>query len=149
MKDAIKKVISFFKNVRRGIENLIYYFPVIWKDRNWDHSYHEYLMLAKLKKHYKYYTSGKVIGAYEGMNKDIKAMRICIKILERREIGWYTSCWYSKYSYKEESIFGESKLTEEEQTDNYRLLKISHEVEARDWNIFCDIYKKYFNFWWD
>ena len=26
----------FLKNIVRGIKNLVYYLPVIWKDRDWD-----------------------------------------------------------------------------------------------------------------
>ena len=37
------------ENIRTGISNLIYWFPDIWKDRNWDDSYIFEVMIHKLK----------------------------------------------------------------------------------------------------
>ena len=36
-----------------GIKNLIKWFPIIWKDRNWDHSYIYEILKFKLKKTFK------------------------------------------------------------------------------------------------
>lgn len=43
----------FFYDVKYGIQNIIYYLPVIWKDRDWDNEYILDLLKHKLKKNEK------------------------------------------------------------------------------------------------
>lgn len=43
----------FFYDIRYGIQNIIYYLPVIWKDRDWDNEYILDLLKYKLKKNEK------------------------------------------------------------------------------------------------
>jgi hypothetical protein len=171
----MKQLRIFFKELNRSLHNLKYYFKVIWEDRQWDHQYMEDLMLAKFEKWYKVYSSDNVPFPYEGIEKDVQAMRICINILKRRKEGWYTNVWYSKYAFREETIWEEipegdntynifkednptnqklfemkSKgLTEEESKKSHEWLINCNKVEERDWIIFCDILKKYNNKWWD
>lgn len=150
----------WFRDLKTGISNLIYYFKVIWNDRQWDHVYLENLMLAKLERWYKRY-SGNIQLPYEGVEKDLQAMRICINILKRRQSSWYTDVWHSKYAYKEEITFEQipdnpeysemksTGLTEEEKEKSSEWLQKCNKVEKRDWNIYCDILKKYGERWWD
>ena len=42
----VSKIRYFFRDIKVGIKNLIIWFPVIWKDRWWDH-YFLYVMLHK------------------------------------------------------------------------------------------------------
>lgn len=151
---------QWFIDLERGISNLIYYFKVIWKQRDWDHAYMEELLLTKLERWYKRY-SGNIQLPYEGIEKDLQAMRICINILKRRRDSWYTDVWHSKYAYKEDYVFEpipdklgycEMKsigLTEEEKEKSTEWLHKCNKVEKRDWEIFCDILKKYGERWWD
>ena len=149
------------KNFIKGVKNIFYYLPIIWRDRDWDHAFHEYLMYAKLKKHYKAYTSTDLKMPYEDMEKHIQAMKICINIMDRRRDDWYCNVWHERWGKKQEMVFGEPVgegkqtrkisfvgLTDEENELSRECLFNCHKVEERDWNIFCDIYKKYFNYWW-
>ena len=38
-----------FHNLRHSIRNIIYWFPVIWKDHNWDYSFLLIILRHKLK----------------------------------------------------------------------------------------------------
>lgn len=40
----------FFKDIIKGVQNIVYYFPVIWKDRDWDYDFILDLLKAKLIK---------------------------------------------------------------------------------------------------
>lgn len=160
----------YHKDLSTGIKNLAYYFKTIWKDRDYDHSYIEKLLLKKYKRQYARTTK---LNRFESSEKTAQALRILIFILERRKNGWYTDSWHSKYAYKEKHYFQEifptdpiygvvddikkekmyemksEGLTAQEETENIRLLRQYEEVEKRDWNIFCDITKKYHNQFWD
>jgi hypothetical protein len=61
-----------------GISNLIKWFPVIWKDRNWDYTFIYRIFLAKIK-HVREYTQK--IDFYAGNENDIKWMLLCEKLL--------------------------------------------------------------------
>lgn len=119
--------------IYRSIKNLIKWFSVIWNDRDWDHGYIEDMLLFKLNNMYKrfsdpdatyvnwesYYTS-----------KALKALKLCIQILERRKNNYYTEYWWSRGQTHED-------------------LLLSSQLEERDWRLFCRMMEKYFNYWWD
>ena len=89
--------------VKRGIKNLWYWFPIIWKDRNWDDHYIFEVLKHKLKAQAKY------IGDRDFHTRaqlDAKRMRLCVKLIEKvqdesyqmeyMEYGkdrvWFTDC---------------------------------------------------------
>ncbi len=42
------KINNFFRSIKYGIKNLITWFPIIWKDRDWDHWYLYKILRFKL-----------------------------------------------------------------------------------------------------
>jgi len=38
------------KSLKQSIKNIIYYFPIVWKDRDWDGSFIYEILKSKLKK---------------------------------------------------------------------------------------------------
>ena len=88
---------------KRGIKNLIYWFPIIWKDRNWDDHYIFEVLKHKLKAQAKY------IGDRDFHTRaqlDAKRMRLCVKLIEKiqdesyqmeymdyaKDRVWFTDC---------------------------------------------------------
>ena len=149
----------YLKEIKEGISNLLYYFKVIWRDRNWDHAYMDAIVLAKYKRWYKVY-SGDIPLDYVGRDKDLQAMRILIEILERRKSDFYTEIWHSRYGHKIKYDFEPSTdsklfilksrgLTEEEEKLSSELLKASYRCEIRDWKSYSQITEKYYNKFWD
>lgn len=116
------------RNFIIGVKNLIKYFPLVWKTRDWDYGYIEKVLLFKLKEHYPVLKNGHAapLPANPEYWQGVKAMKICITILERRESDFYG------YLYK----------------DNYQL-KREEDLLNRDWKILCNILNKYFEYWWD
>jgi len=74
-----------------SMSNLIYYFKVIWGDRQWDYMYIENILLKKYKRMYKSFYRN---DTHENTKKYAQALRICIMILHRRE-----QCWYMEVPY--------------------------------------------------
>lgn len=119
--------INWLRNLKKGLFNLYYYFSVIWEDRQWDHAYVEELLIVKYKRLYDCLISAEYLTPHNEEDY-IKALRLCIIILERRKNSFYTEIWDS---------------------EDIELLYKTYSIENRDWNWYCDMVKKYHNHWWN
>ena len=75
------------KEIKWGIQNLIYWFPIIWKDRNWDSGYIFDILKHKLKAQAKY------IGDRDFHTRaqlDAKRMRLCVRLIEKVQDETYS-----------------------------------------------------------
>lgn len=127
---ALRQNIRYFIN---SIKNLIKWLPIIWKDRDWDHAYVEDILLFKLNNMYKRFSnpdSTYVDWETDSTSEALKALKLCIQILERRRDNYYTEYWWSRGQTDEDLI-------------------LSAQLEERDWKLFCLMMEKYFNYWWD
>jgi hypothetical protein len=70
----------FFRDIGQGVRNLIKWFPVIWKDRQWDHFFMLYMLQFKLKLMSKFFKTGSCSMRSE---EDASNMDKCIYLLER------------------------------------------------------------------
>lgn len=116
-----------------GVKNVIRWFPIIWQDRDWDHGYVEDMLLFKLNNMYKRFSDPDatcVNWEAEHAKPALKALKLCVQILERRRDNYYTEYWWNR-----------GQTTED--------LKISTQLEVRDWRLFCKLMEKYFGYWWD
>jgi hypothetical protein len=74
------KLSEKYKNTVHGVKNIIFWLPIIWKDRWWDHSYIYSILKRKLEQmEYKFKTEGVSIRSKE----DAKNMKTCILLLDR------------------------------------------------------------------
>ena len=122
-----------FKYIYNSIKNLIKWFPIIWRDRDWDHAYIEDMLLFKLNNMYKRFSDPNttyVDWDSKHAKPALKALNLCVKILERRRDNWYTNYWWDRGQTNED-------------------LHLSTQLEQRDWRIFCQLMEKYFAYWWD
>ena len=74
------------KNFFTSIGNLIKWFPVIWKDRDWDDHYIFEVFKFKLKKQAKYI---KDKGFHTNSNIDSEKMMLCVKLMEKIQEEFY------------------------------------------------------------
>ena len=77
----------YHKYFKQGIKNLWYWFPIIWKDRNWDDHYIFEVLKHKLKAQAKY------IGDRDFHTRaqlDAKRMRLCVKLIQLVQDETYT-----------------------------------------------------------
>lgn len=76
----------YHKDFIKGVKNLIRWFPVIWKDRDWDYRYIWDLNIQKLKFQSKY------IGENDNhtrAKRDAQIMMTCIRLMEKIKDGDY------------------------------------------------------------
>lgn len=68
-----------FVNIRTGVSNLVYWFPVIWKDRHWDDYYIFEVMMHKLKAQSKYIGSR---GTHISAKRDAEVIMTCVRLMD-------------------------------------------------------------------
>ena len=159
---------GFFKNIYRGIVNLIIWFPVIWKDRNWDQYYFYKIMKAKLEKMEKLQRLHGISTDSEQCAREIK---LSINLLNRildcnylenallpHEKKWGESEFifkpygknkeYTKLDIKVEKAITEKEIKQEDK-ERMRLYKHSDNMREQDLDILFKHLKKYGEGWWD
>jgi hypothetical protein len=78
----------YHKYFKQGVKNIWYWFPIIWKDRNWDSHYIFEILQHKLKAQAKY------IGDRDRHTRaqlDAKRMRLCIELINKVQEEYYSS----------------------------------------------------------
>ena len=78
----------YHKYFKQGVKNLIYWFPVIWKDRDWDEHYIYEVLKHKLKTQAKYIDNRDF---HTRAKQDAKRMRLCVKLIQLCQDEPYTS----------------------------------------------------------
>jgi hypothetical protein len=115
-------LINKFYIIIESIQNVIKWFPVIWHDRDWDHSYFYNILHFKLRNMEEYFNSEYVWGANALKDaKRIKTARILVKRLLE------DNYWENAKEDLHHSIY----------------------MENQDREYLFDLMKKYINGWWD
>lgn len=76
----------YHRDLIEGIKNLIRWFPIIWKDRDWDHSFIFNLLIKKLELQSKY------IGTrdrHTTSKRNAEIMVTCVELLKRIRDEYY------------------------------------------------------------
>jgi hypothetical protein len=95
------KVKQFFKN----IYNLIRWFPIIWKDRDWDDHFIFEILKFKLKNQAKY------IGYHDrhvSAKRDAEKMMLCVKLIEKIQDEFYGTEYLSYCDLEFKSIISKT-----------------------------------------
>ena len=74
------------RNIMEGIKNIIYWFPIIWKDRNWDHHYIYEILKHKLKAQSKYIGDK---NRHTRAKYDAQRMNLCVNLIQKIEDDYY------------------------------------------------------------
>ena len=113
--------------IKQGIRNLIIWFPVIWKDRWWDHSFLYSILRFKLSLMEEgFRTRGMSINS----EKDAHNIKICILLLDRLQNDAYID-------YSEKLVNVRRSFKEQEQMIN------------QDLDLLFKILRKQIRVWWD
>ena len=83
------KVKQFFRN----IHNLIRWFPIIWKDRDWDDHFIFEILKFKLKNQAKYISYH---DRHLSAKRDTEIMMLCVRLIEKIQDDYY-GCEYLSY----------------------------------------------------
>jgi hypothetical protein len=73
---------------KRGVKSLIYWFPIIWKDRNWDSHYIFEIMKHKLSAQANYIGHRDL---HTRAQEDARRMRLCVKLMGLIQEEFYSS----------------------------------------------------------
>ena len=121
----------YHKVFKTGVKNLLYWFPVIWKDRNWDSNYIFEIMIHKLKAQSKYIGERDI---HTRAKRDAEIMMTCVRLMKLVQEETY-SHEYSDY-HKTKHFFEE--LDEKRNGEKLYEWK-SNELSER----FDEYFKKY------
>jgi len=77
----------YHKYFKQGVKNIIYWFPIIWKDRHWDSHYIFDILKHKLKAQANYIGSN---DRHTRAQQDARRMRLCVKLIKKVQEEDYT-----------------------------------------------------------
>jgi hypothetical protein len=112
--------------IKQGIKNLIYWFPTIWKDRNYCHTFIYEVLKHKLKAQAKH-IGGK--NRFTRSKKDARDMTICVNLLQKLQDDFYemeymdyekTNHWFEDIEDKPGFSTWESKVIWEDYDEYFK-----------------------------
>ncbi len=133
----LRNIRDFFRyDVPQGIKSLIRWFPIIWKDRDWDWVFLAKIMEFKLRGMSKNF---KECGHHTRSEKDAYQTLLCAALLKRlindtyfEDLGGDEPNWYQLPEYKRKWI-----------------IKHSQNMQKEDLRFLGEILGKYMLHWWD
>ena len=79
----MKQLFYYYRKFKQGIENLFYYFKVIWNDRQWDYTFFYYLELKKVQKMIQWWSSGNNVTNEKNVLRDLRICEYLLKVLSK------------------------------------------------------------------
>jgi hypothetical protein len=150
------------QDLKYGLKNIIKWFKIIWRDRDFDHYYLEVMMLEKLKGiRYSIEQYNKIIGDNGKYVDHYRALNICIEILERRTSEFYNELMYKNINvdiaYEKRMMFIDGKLEYAVNLDYdpkqgellQNQIKNVYSIELRDQKVLGKLIGTYLSNWWD
>ena len=116
----------YHKYLYKGIKNLIQWFPVIWKDRDWDSYYIFQILEHKLKLQSKGISKRDI---HMNAQRDVEIMMACVRLMEKVRDGYYeseymdyheTKMWFESIEDKPGYSTWESKIISENFDDYFK-----------------------------
>jgi len=162
------KIKQWPRQIRYGIKNLIVWFPVIWKDRNWDHWFIYKILRTKL------HLTEQLIRNYGHHVKHIEdadKIKKCVILLDRLiEDDYHENVYKDHYKkwgesemvftdvedhpdYSEMNIKYPNVKTEEDEKLERKQFKLimnkPQEMKDQDLDLLFKIMRKHIQSWWD
>lgn len=140
----------WIKRQLESIKNLIVWFLIIWKDRQWDHSYYEDLLLHKIKLQKDYFQRRQY---FVGWENEVRWMSVCITLLTKLKNSEY---WEDEYYNKKPSKRGFGEYYSQPKFQDYIEACCNKEgfVASDLWEnkartLFWKIFTWRYERWWD
>ena len=128
-----KNIQHIFYNFSNGLENLIFWFKIIWKDREFDYYYFYIIMERKLEKMLKFYNSDDVHICEKSKLVTIRQIKKTLNVLKRIIADDYLNDEYDRLS---------------EINRNWAIKYVS-DMEKQDMLYFTKCLERYSKSWWD
>jgi len=148
-------MIQFFRNTKRGIANIIKWFPVIWRDRDWDHYYIYLIWYKKFDNMEKFFNSDKAWTAKsEGIAEQIHEVKLlCEKLMKDDYLEEALKPYEEKYGDVElfKIIDNELEYNVDEETvsAHWKCGKLADKNREEDKNRMFDLLKLNIENFWD
>lgn len=134
-----------------GIKNLVRWFPIIWKDRDWDAHYINSMLKQKLVFMADYFDKSRLVVDNETM---VKQIEFTIRVLDRITADDYIHPAYRKHLAAR--VYGgdpfhwiNRQQTPEEREEWISWNHWEEHWRARDQKLLYAMLKKYAESWWD
>ena len=116
-----------------GVKNLWRWFPVIWKDRDWDDHYIFEVLKFKVKNQAKYIGTRNL---YIGADRDAEIMSLCVRLMDKVQHEFYSSEYMdyheSKFNWLDSEDHPDCKQLEiEEISENYDEYLAKHKLAVK------------------
>ena len=148
----MRRIINFLKyDVPSGIKNLISWFPVIWKDRDWDDSFifiiirKKLIRVEKLLRHNSHYI---------GAEQDADDVKVCILLLTRiiddEYFNNYMIPFEKKWGKNSWDIFNKDYKENPDRTKDFsKVTEQENHSKQQDIEYLFKLLTKHIQSWWD
>jgi hypothetical protein len=92
------------RDIWRGIVNLWTWLPIIWKDRDWDHSYLLKIVKKKIDRMHDYHAKRLT---FVGSERVVEKMKLVSSLIEKVESEYYGSEYFDEKYYQCEMVVNE------------------------------------------
>lgn len=150
-----RKIQDIWSNVTNGVHNLIVWFPVIWKDRDYAENYLMSIIQFKLERMSRLHREhGHLENSEEYARQLSYAAELASKIAEADytdEVFGDKKYLLEKMSFEFDEDQGliQTGLTEEEREEVRRLMDREEEFLERDLNTLLEYINRHYFDWWD
>ena len=86
-----------WRDFKTGVKNIVYWLPIIWKDRNWDHRYIYTILQHKLKAQSKYIGERDI---HTRAKRDAEVMMTCVRLIDKVGEEFYSSEYHDYHKTK-------------------------------------------------
>ncbi len=127
-------------NLKQGIKNLIKWFPIIWRDSDWDYAYLLTIIAFKMENMAEHMDNS----PWQGANTPsyTRSLRVCAELSKRLRDDDYLSSQI-------ETVDVDDNFEVSDPAKLRRLFKERDALIEADKELFCKLYKKYLCKWWD
>lgn len=133
----------FYFSIINGIENILYYLPVIWKDRDWDYEFTLDLLKAKLIKQREYFKKSNLVVETP---KIVKQINDTIGAIEDFE-NFYEVC--ERVSQDELMKIKNTKNNQNQEPLVQNFFLKAENIKQNRWCKIFDTMKDNMQGWWD
>ena len=90
----MNKIKELYYDIVNGIQAVWRWIPIIWKDRDWDYSYAEIILMHKTRMIKEYIDSRKF---YIGYERDVQRMQLVESLLDKVSTNYYENEMFKYY----------------------------------------------------
>jgi len=163
----LERSLNFLRyDIPRGIRNLTVWFPIIWRDRNFDQFYLYEIMEKKLEQMERCFSTNEI---RLHQNRTVREIKICRYILNRLKNDWYFEAAHDEISSRwgKTRMWGEpytnsscrlvfhnhkiiTKKDEELHRKDYKRTQKKYEkIRKHDLELFAKIFTRHVETWWN